>query len=47
MTEQEYNDMQDYRKYIIQQRALYWKSRIEKARQNENPYHDFYAKSYS
>lgn len=45
MLEQEYSDMQDYRKYIIQQRALRLKRRIEKAREREdsNPYHAMYA----
>jgi hypothetical protein len=45
MTEQHYMDEHDYRKYIIQQRALRLKRRIEKAREREdtNPYHDMYA----
>lgn len=38
-------DEHDYRKYIIQQRALRLKRRIEKAREREetNPYHAMYA----
>ena len=43
MTEQEYLDREDYRKYIIQQRALRLRRRIERMRENENPYHDMYA----
>lgn len=36
---------EDYRKYIIRQRALHLKERIEKAREREetNPYHAMYA----
>lgn len=43
MFEQKYFDEIDYRKYIIQQRALRLKRRIERMRENENPYHDMYA----
>jgi len=43
MTEQEYLDMEDYRKYIIQQRALRLKRRIQRMRENDNPYHEMYA----
>ena len=43
MTEQEYFDETDYRKYIIQQRALRLKRRIQRMRENDNPYHEMYA----
>lgn len=36
-------DMNEYRKYIIRERALRLKERIERMRNYENPYEDFYS----
>lgn len=43
MTEQEYNDLQEYRKYIAMQRALRLKRKIEKLRREDVPGGYYYA----
>ncbi len=48
MTEQEYNDIREYERYLARQRALRVKRKIEEAREREesNGYHYFYSQSY-
>lgn len=41
MTEQEYNDIREYERYLARQRALRIKRRIEEAREREQ-YDDYY-----
>lgn len=37
MTEQQYNDIEEYRKYVARQAALRWKRRMEQARKEDVP----------
>lgn len=45
MTEQEYNDILEYERYVARQRALRIKRRVERGRgeENENEYYYFYS----
>lgn len=45
MTEQEYNDIREYERYLARQRALRIKRRVEREREmeNENEYYYFYS----
>jgi hypothetical protein len=38
MTEQQYNDIEEYRKYVARQAALRWKRRIEEDRKRDTSY---------